>query len=197
MSSCNISQRFPTIQKAKRIFGRTLIFRDVCESDADFILHLRTSQKSQYLSETEDDIEKQIVWLKNYAIQSHQAYFIIENLDGIPQGVVRLYDAQGESFCWGSWILKDGAPQSAAIESALMVYSYAIDYLGFSSTHCDVRKGNESVWRFHERFGAQRVGETPLDYLYEISLAEIKKSQIKYRKYLPEVLKVEAINYDN
>lgn len=104
---------------------------------------------------------------------------------------MRLYDPQGDSFCWGSWILKDGAPSSAAIESALIVYAYAIDHLGFRCSHFDVRKGNESVWRFHERFGARRVGETDLDYFYEIGPDEISAATHRYRKYLPNPIEVE------
>ncbi len=100
-------------------------------------------------------------------------------------------DAKGNSFCWGSWILKDGAPQSAAIESALMVYSYAIGHLGFCAAHFDVCKGNKNVWRFHERFGAERMGETAIDYLYQINPEKILSARIKYKKYLPEAVTVE------
>jgi len=47
---------------------------------------------------------------------------------------------QGDSFCWGSWILKDVAPQSAAIESALMVYSYAVEHLRFQAAQLRYKK---------------------------------------------------------
>jgi RimJ/RimL family protein N-acetyltransferase len=167
------------------------MFRDANQDDASFILKLRTdSQKSRYLSATDADLEKQKAWLNHYADQTDQAYFIIENLEGVPLGTVRLYDAQGNSFCWGSWVLKDGAPQAAAIESALMVYAYAVDYLKFEAAHFDVRKGNESVWRFHERFGAKKVGSTELDYLYTIDLNTISQARKKYSKFLPENISV-------
>jgi RimJ/RimL family protein N-acetyltransferase len=176
----------PSIMKATKIQGRTLIFRDANEADAAFILALRTDeQKSRYLSTTNNDVNQQKLWLANYAGLSDQAYFIIENFGAQPLGTVRLYDARQTSFCWGSWILKGGAPSSAAIESALMVYSYAIDYLGFSAAHFEVRRDNESVWRFHERFGATRLAETSLDYIYEINGEMIQAACKKYRKYLP------------
>ena len=89
--------------------------------------------------------------------------------------------------------MKSGAPQSAAIESALMVYSYAIDYLEFSEAHFDVRKSNESVWRFHERFGAKRIEETVFDYLYQIDTAAILVARAKYIKYLPEMVSVVGV----
>lgn len=180
------------LRKANRLIGRTLAFRNAQPEDAALILALRTDLRiARYLSATSAEVEKQFAWLKHYAASEGQAYFIIEANDGEQLGTVRLYDENGDSFCWGSWILKEGAPQIAAIESALMVYSYAIDYLGFKSAHFDVRKGNEHVWRFHERFGAVRVAETEHDFIYQISGESIAASCQRYKKYLPETVKVE------
>nr|WP_233468059.1 GNAT family N-acetyltransferase [Hydrogenophilus thermoluteolus] len=182
----------PTIRKASQISGKTLVFRDVCLDDADFILSLRTDeQKSRYLSMTKPDLKQQQEWIQRYLTSRDQAYFVIATKEGELIGTVRLYDAQGDSFCWGSWIIKSGAPMHAAIESALMVYAYAIDFLGFSCAHFDVRKGNERVWRFHERFGATRVGENALDYYYRIEPDAIEASRKRYRKYLPDPIIVE------
>jgi len=118
-------------------------------------------------------------------VADDQAYFIID-FQGAPVGTVRLYDARGYSFCWGSWILADGRPQHAAMESALMVYAYALDHLGFTAAHFDVRKGNERVWQFHERFGARRVAATELDYLYTLDQAAISESRRRYARFLPD-----------
>jgi len=168
------------------------VFRNAVVKDADFILSLRSDkEKSKYLSQTPAELSHQIAWLIDYAGKSDQAYFIIETKEREPLGTVRLYDARSNSICWGSWILKDGAPQSAAIESALMVYSYAANFLGFRQAHFDVRKGNENVWRFHERMGAERVGETASDYLYRIDIDGVLSTHPKYRKYLPKVVTVE------
>ena len=168
------------------------MFRNAEIADAAFILSLRTdSRKSRYLNRTSPGISRQEAWLEDYAKKDTEAYFIIETQDGEAIGTVRLYDAQGCSFCWGSWILKDGAPKSAAVESALMIYSYAIDYLWFQTAHFDVRKDNENVWRFHERFGAVRVGETVTDYLYQIDYEAILTARLRYKKYLPEIISVE------
>jgi RimJ/RimL family protein N-acetyltransferase len=178
-------QTYPKIRKATLVRGETLEFRDACESDAEFILSLRTDdKKSRFLSATKNDLEAQKAWLAQYAAAEDQAYFIIA-FNGEPIGTVRLYDAQQESFCWGSWILKDGRPRQAAMESALMVYAYAVNCLGFKGSHFDVRKGNERVWQFHERFGAQRVSETELDYFYYLSLEAILDSLLRYSKFLP------------
>lgn len=177
--------RRPTIRKAKLVVGKTLTFRDAKVDDAAFILSLRTDEnKSRYLSAVSADLSAQQEWLENYTYSQGQAYFIIQYQDE-PIGTVRLYDAQQNSFCWGSWILKDGRPTHAAMESALMVYSYAIDDLAFQSAHFDVRKGNERVWKFHERFGARRVSETDQDYFYELDLQSIQGARKTYSRFLP------------
>lgn len=169
------------------------MLRDASVADAEFILALRTdSRKSRHLSATSAQVEKQIAWLEAYAKAQDQAYFIIETTSAEPIGTVRLYNPEEDSFCWGSWILKDGAPQTAAIESALMIYEYGIAHLGFKRAHFDVRKENESVWKFHERFGAKRVAETERDYFYTIGRAEIEMARNRYRKFLPNPIVVEC-----
>lgn len=188
-----MSAMTPSMQKAKRVIGKALVFRDVSVADAEFILALRTNtEKGRYLSFTPYDVERQRTWLMSYATSSNQAYFIIEAKNGEPLGTVRLYDPRGDSFCWGSWILKYGAPTHAAIESALMVYAYAIDHLGFRCAHFDVRKDNKNVWRFHERFGAKRVGESEADYFYSIDAQAIAASRQRYERYLPSPIVVES-----
>jgi len=178
------------LRKAAQVQGKTLRFRDARVDDAAFILSLRTdAEKSRYLSAVSGELSDQQAWLQRYAQADDQAYFIIEFQDE-PIGTVRLYDPQGDSFCWGSWILKASRPSHAAMESALMVYAYALDHLGFAGAHFDVRKGNERVWQFHERFGAQRVAETQLDYLYKLDGVAIASSRQRYRKFLDGTVSV-------
>jgi RimJ/RimL family protein N-acetyltransferase len=159
------------------------VFRDAQESDAELILSLRTNaRKGLHLSATSSDVEAQRSWLRQYAAAIDQAYFIIENR-GEPIGTIRLYDARGNSFCWGSWIIADGQPAHVALESALMVYAYALDHLGFSAAHFDVRKANERVWAFHERFGAVRTDANEQDFFYVIEEQSIKASIHRYRRF--------------
>lgn len=186
-----MSSTVPAIRKAQYVRGKTLVFRNAIVDDAEFILSLRTdSDKSKYLSKTSNDIEQQRSWLRNYSMRDEHAYFIIEN-DDEKIGTVRLYDAKGESFCWGSWVIKNGSPSHAAIESALMVYAFAVDCLGFKNSHFDVRKKNKSVIKFHERFGAKRIGETDENYLFSATIAEISDARKRYSKFLANSLVVE------
>lgn len=180
------------LRKAVRVVGKTLSFRNAAVDDGVFILSLRTdAEKSRYLSAVSGELADQEAWLERYAHLDDQAYFIIE-YQGTPIGTVRLYDPQGESFCWGSWILHSSRPSQAAMESALMVYAYAIDHLGFKAAHFEVSKGNERVWQFHERFGAVRVSETELEYHYQIEAAAITASRSRYQRFLEGSVSVVA-----
>jgi RimJ/RimL family protein N-acetyltransferase len=181
----------PRLGKARRVQGKTLVFRDAAVDDAGFILGLRTDElKSRHLSRTSGALADQQAWLAGYAQRDSEVYFVIESLAGEKLGTVRLYDAQGDSFCWGSWILSDAAPSSAAIESALMVYAYALDTLGFTNAHFQVNLANERVCAFHERFGAQRVSQDDVEIEYTLANAAIREAMKRYARFLPDPLKV-------
>lgn len=181
----------PQILKAARIDGHRLALRDVAPADSDFIFALRTSASAAaHISATPPDRQSQIDYVTAYQRGSGAAYFIICERDGPPLGTVRLYDPQGESFAWGSWILKADAPLFAAIESALIVYCYALDHLGFSAAHFSVRQENAKVWQFHERFGAERARSEAGQHYFHIGRAAIAASLARYRRFLPNGITV-------
>ena len=176
----------PAILRKPEIIGRSINLRDAEVRDAAFILALRSNERlSKHLSKTNSDLAAQEAWLEAYQQGAGQAYFIIEDKAGKPLGTVRLYDRQGDSFCWGSWILREGSPQNAAVESALLVYEYAFGELGFAQAHFDVRQANAQVWKFHERFGARLQSETELDRFYVLPKANYLQVRERYAKYLP------------
>jgi len=182
---------FPIFFKPKKILGNNLIFKNATKEDAEFILELRTdSKKSKYISKTPNDLEHQIKWLENYEIDNEQIYFIILNKNYEKVGTVRLYEKNGFSLWWGSWILKDGVPSNFAIESTLIIYHFALS-LGFERAIFNVRKDNRSVWKFHEIFGAIKTSETRDDFIYCIGHESIKKSLERYKKYLPNKIRIE------
>jgi hypothetical protein len=183
------------IKKAKSVIGKTLVFTNADVADSGFIFGLRTNaDKSRYISKVSSKLSDQVAWLENYGNDNRQAYFIIKS-EGHSIGTVRLYDPQDSSFCWGSWIILANGHHSAAIESALMVYSYGIDVLGFNGAHFDVRKENKSVVSFHERMGATRISETEEDIYYTINYKSIKDAQLKYKRFLDKVVDVEFYEY--
>ena len=152
--------------------SKTILLRLANESDAEFILSLRTDETyNKYLSKTEDDILKQKKWLADYKIKEklgQEFYFIIQrNSDSLPIGTVRIYDFIGnkDSFSWGSWILNENKTRYAALECALLIYDFAFLKLGFKRCHMDIRKSNLKIIEFHKKFGVKIIGETDIDLL--------------------------------
>ncbi|BBP43098.1 GNAT family N-acetyltransferase [Thiosulfativibrio zosterae] len=172
----------------KLIQGKNINLRPARVEDAEFILGLRLQQhKTQYLSEVENNLAKQLAWLKSYLQKEQQGleyYFVIESKQHENLGLVRVYDLQPNSFCWGSWLIKDDAPKTTAIESALLVNEFGFGELGYKQAHFDVRKGNERVIAFHQRFGASITHEDELNYYFNYKHEDCLQIKQKYRRYL-------------
>lgn len=170
----------------KFISGTKVNLRDVEIEDAEFILSLRCNEnKSKFLHKTEYNIKNQIEYIKKYKNKENEWYFIIENKDFEPLGTVRIYDVKNnDDFCWGSWLIKEGAPSYAGISSAMLIYEYAFYKLNFSKVHFDVRKENKSVRNFHERMGAELVHEDELDSFYIYDKKSYEKIKPKYSKFI-------------
>ena len=155
--------------------------------DAEFILSLRLNEDlNRFISKVDNNIQRQKEWIKAYKEREQRKeeyYFIVESNKGEKLGNVRLYDFSGDSFCWGSWIIKNGSPIFVAIESALLVYEYAFYHLGFSKSHFDVRKVNKKVIAFHKRFGAKITSEDELNYYFNIRREDYERIKNKYTKY--------------
>jgi RimJ/RimL family protein N-acetyltransferase len=183
----------PAIRKAAELRGANLVLRDATEADAAFIHDLRTDPvKSRYLSPTSSRVEDQAAWLRAYAAREDQAYFIICDREYRPLGCIRLYEPQGDSFSWGSWLMVNGQAPMTSIEAVLLVYAYARQ-LGFASARIDVRRDNESVARFHEKFfGARRAGETGEDIHYVLDADRIDTALRKFAALLTSPLDVKT-----
>ncbi len=165
--------------------------------DAEFILALRLDDtKNKYLSPIDHSLESQREWIRRYQQSENQAYFVICDNQNNSLGTVRIYDPLGESFSWGSWILRTGAPTSAAIESSLMVYRLATEHWGFRAAHFQVDKNNAAVLRFHERFGAVRCGESGDSVLFQIELNAIQQAIQRHAKFLPTACNLECVDVD-
>ncbi|MBY0525320.1 MAG: GNAT family N-acetyltransferase [Gemmataceae bacterium] len=170
------------------IKGKNIKFRLAEASDAEFILSLRLDEQlNRHISKVSNDLQHQIEWLASYKERERQLseyYFIIENNAGQAIGTVRLYDFQGDSFSWGSWIMKQGLPPHFAIESAMLVYEFAFGKLGFVRSHFDVRRENLSVIRFHKRFGAEQTREDALNYYFQICRSDYEARRDRYKEFL-------------
>lgn len=170
------------------ISGKNINLRTVEVTDAEFIYSMRQNQeKTKYLSKVTGTIESQIKWIKSYKEREKEQkefYFVIESKDEEKFGLVRMYDFKGDSFCWGSWLIKENAPKTTAIESALQIYEFGFYKLDFKKSHFDVRIGNDKVIAFHQRFGAKIVSEDELDYFFNFEKIDYQITKEKYKKYL-------------
>lgn len=170
------------------IYGKNINMRTVELVDAEFIFNMRQNQdKTKYLSKVTGTVDSQKEWIQNYKQREEEQkefYFIIESKDEKKLGLVRMYDFRDDSFCWGSWLIKEEAPKTTAIESALQIYEFGFYGLGFEKSHFDVRKGNDKVVAFHERFGAKIVDEDELDYFFNFEKSDYEITKEKYKRYL-------------
>lgn len=188
-----MQEQRPTIRRTALVHGRSIILRDMEEADAEFVLQLRLDpRRNQFLSPVNAQVQAQRNWIRQYRESEGQAYFVICNSASERLGTVRIYDAIGESFSWGSWILKEGAPAYAAIESAVLVYLLATQCWGFRAAHFNVHPANASVLGFHEKFGARRVSQTSEEIQLRIGIEEIERSLRRFSRYAPKQLQVQA-----
>ncbi|CAH0534710.1 hypothetical protein VST7929_02660 [Vibrio stylophorae] len=168
--------------------SKTIQLRLVEVDDASFIYTLRCdSRYNKFLSYVNGGVSEQEEWIKRYKEsegRGEQFYFIIETPDLKPCGTVRVYDFNDKSFCWGSWILNENKTKTAALEAALLVYQFGFDCLGFVESHFDVRKDNEKVIRFHEKFGAKKIAEDSENYYFSISKEQLSIVRKKYNRII-------------
>ena len=171
-----------------KISGKNINLKTVSPNDAKFIYELRSNGlKTKYLSKINGTINNQRDWILEYKKREHlkqEFYFVIESKSSEQLGLVRLYDFKDDSFCWGSWLIKEDAPKFTAIESALQVYEFAFYQLNFQNSHFDVRKNNTKVIAFHQRFGAEIINDNELDYFFTFKKNDYEKTKLKYKRYL-------------
>ena len=174
-----------------KLKAKSIYLRLVQENDAKFICDIRNNEDlNSYISSSTNDEDLQKKWIRTYKTRESNGseyYFIIcRNNDDLPIGTVRLYDFKENpnAFCWGSWILNENKTKTAAIESALLVYQFGFDRLGFEQSHYDVRKDNEKVHSFHTKMGAMKIDEDKDNIYYIFTKQAHKKAQAKYVKFL-------------
>jgi len=165
------------------------------ESDASFLLSLRLDpSRNQNISATASDLSAQVEWMRTYAVRrsaGKEVYFVIE-ARGAPQGSLRLYDYRlsDDSYCWGSWIIRPGAPSACAFSSLILAYDLGFGPLRFARARFEVRQANVSVWKFHEALGAKMVRENELTRYYEYTAQDYAAARPRLKKFsqleLPE-----------
>lgn len=157
--------------------------RLVTENDAEFILSLRTDEKlSRFIHSTDYDVEKQKQWIRDYKLREQNGtdYYFLYSFHNEAFAVNRIYDIREDHATSGSWVCKKGTDVNQSIATVLIVRDILFYSLCIQKDCFDVRKENLQVQRMHKRMMAVQVGETDLDYLYELDCAnyEIGKNKI-------------------
>jgi len=141
--------------------GPNLLLRLIQLSDAKYAYDLRTNPLyNQNLSKVTGSVEDQRQWLKGYKAREaklQELYYVIERMDRIPCGLVRLYDITDDAFTWGSWVLDENKPRKAALESALLSFELGFNIIDKAEAFIEVRLENERAISFYRRFGMTQM----------------------------------------
>lgn len=163
-----------------------LTVRLVREEDAPFILELRTNKKlSKYLHETDNDLNKQIEWIREYKKREEDGkdyYFIYFSKEN-PIGVNRIYNITENNSTGGSWICRN----DATLEESLGTYFLNSDIYDMFEIICGpytISKGNNHVLKFHLSMGAEIIRENSEEYLVKINYEKYIKAKERYIKLL-------------
>ena len=165
----NLSIRYKKYPKLYSIGAR-----EVSPSDADYILKLRLDKSySRYISKVSNEVSAQEHYIRKYLennIHDRESfYFILTNTaTETPCGTVRIYNFKGDTFEWGSWILDSNKTRYAALETAILIYEFAFNTLGFRKSEFEVNKNNEKVISYHKKSGAVIIGEDDINYYFRI-----------------------------
>jgi RimJ/RimL family protein N-acetyltransferase len=131
-------------------------------------------------------LKQQTLWLEAYHqryLNDQEYYFVIEK-EGARLGLIRLYNIENKRFTWGSWIIESHAPKSTALQSALLLYRFAFESLDLVTAEFEVKKDNEKVIRFHQKFGAAIIAQDDVYVYFRYTNKQWQNTKIRYKKFL-------------
>lgn len=159
--------------------------RLVEETDADFIVELRTNEKlARYINATSVDISTQKEWIRAYKNRECEGmdYYFIYYYHDEPIGLNRLYDITEDTFVGGSFVFKSGVPFELPILATLNSFDIAFNVLDKKTAFGDIRKGNKKVIRFHNILEVEFTSndDDNLYYKYSKEVFNKKKNQLEH-----------------
>jgi RimJ/RimL family protein N-acetyltransferase len=181
----NLSIRYTTYPKLYSIG-----VREVSLSDANYILKLRLDDSySKYISKVSNEVSAQEHYIRQYLennIHSRESFYLIltNTATEKPCGTVRIYNFKDDTFEWGSWILDNNKTRYAAMETAVLIYEFAFNTLGFRKSEFEVNKNNDKVVSYHKKSGAKIIGEDDINYYFRVE----KEVGLDFAKTLRERL---------
>ena len=161
--------------------------RLVTIEDSEFILSLRTDSKlSRFLHTTENDIEQQKKWMKEYFVRNKNGleYYFIYSKDNIPFGLNRIYHIKDDHCEGGSWLCKKGTTPQDAIATLLIIREIIFELLNLKCEFFDVQIGNHQVKKIHLMMGAEYIGTTDNQENFRITKDNFDIGKLKFKKLL-------------
>ncbi len=156
------------IPQIEKLQGKYVNLREVTVDDAKFILKLRCDEnKSKYIHKTENNLQKQIDYIKNYLTKKDEWYFIIENKNGEPIGTHRIYNVNNKNFTTGSWLMINDSSPAETTEGCYLMMNFAFNILGLEKNCYDIRKENQGIVKYNQFLGAKIVKESDLNVYFE------------------------------
>lgn len=150
-----------------------IYLRLVEESDAEFILSLRTNPKlNAHISYTSPSLPEQVKWINEYKIKELHGleyYYIAHDQYGNRYGTIRLYNFDERSFELGSWVFMPNSPLGIAAKAHLMGLEIGFDQLNADYCRIVVRKNNIAVVRYILGFNATIAFEDDIDYHFHLT----------------------------
>lgn len=161
--------------------------RPVEVTDADFIIKLRTdSIKSRFISETDSDLEKQELWIKEYKEREEHGdeyYFIAVDEENIEFATYRIYGKTENSMEIGSFISKPQYDNPInVIKVDIILKSFVFDELNYSKLRFEVRKKNKSVVNYHKKFNPTLIDEDDVNYYFVLEKDAFLCNKVKFEK---------------
>lgn len=165
-----------------------LFVRLVSIDDSEFILSLRTSKRGQILNPTDDDLEQQIHWMKEYKHREEKGldYYFIHYYNDEPIGVNRIYNINHEenSCTTGSWVIKEGVEFDISMRTMLILREIVFETLGLDISYGDTRKTNKHMQRLYKMLDIEQIGETEEEYLYKSVRSKYEMGNEKIKKLI-------------
>ena len=167
------------IIREEELQGKYVNLREITLADAAFVVALRCSSKAKFLNPTKNDVGLQEQYIENYFKKNDEWYFIVEDKQGKALGTIRIYNVSGKQFEGGSWLMLESATTFQSLEGEYLLKHYAYYVLGFNKNCFEVRKANKKVVQYHKFCGSRIVGETDIDYLFELTKDEFLSNKHK------------------
>ena len=138
--------------------------RFVREDDAEFIVALRTNaHNARYIHDTDASVEAQRAWIRNYKVReaAGEEYYLLFEVEGVPQGVYRIYKRYDDWCVTGSWVFSPDAQRNAALKAMIITHEIVFEELGNKYVHDvdGINEENKGVINAMKSIGGKFWGE--------------------------------------